>query len=78
MIVVGVLLGRRVDARWLIAAGLIDSRRRNFWMSQLKLDISPSQAVWPQVLMIAGLGTIFAPLNVAAYLRCAARPRYCI
>jgi MFS transporter, DHA2 family, multidrug resistance protein len=67
-IVVGALLGRRVDARWLIAAGLLILAAGNFWMSQLNLDISPWQAVWPRVVMILGLGMIFAPLNVAAYL----------
>jgi MFS transporter, DHA2 family, multidrug resistance protein len=66
--VVGALLGRGLDARWLIAAGLLILAAGNFWMSQLNLDISPWQAVWPRVVMIAGLGMIFAPLNVAAYL----------
>ena len=56
------------DARWLIAVGLLILAAGNFWMSQLNLDISPWQAVWPRVVMIAGLGMIFAPLNVAAYL----------
>ena len=68
MIFVGALLDRRRDARWLIAAGLLILAAGNFWMSQLNLDISPWQAVWPRVVMIAGLGMIFAPLNVAAYL----------
>jgi DHA2 family multidrug resistance protein len=68
LIMVGALLGRRVDARWLIAAGLLMLAAGNFWMSQLNLDISPWQAVWPRVVMILGLGMIFAPLNVAAYL----------
>ena len=68
LIVVGALLGRRVDARWLIAAGLLILAGGSFWMSQLNLDISPWQAVWPRVVMILGLGMIFAPLNVAAYL----------
>src|SRR6202012_1391336 len=34
----------------------------------LNLDISPGQVVWPRVVMVAGLGLVFAPLNVAAYL----------
>ena len=68
LIVVGALLGRGVDARWLIATGLLVLAAGNFWMSQLNLDISSWQAVWPRVVMIAGLGMIFAPLNVAAYL----------
>jgi MFS transporter, DHA2 family, multidrug resistance protein len=52
LIVVGALLGRGLDARWLIAAGLLILAAGNFWMSQLNLDISPWQAVWPRVVMI--------------------------
>ena len=37
-------------------------------MSQLNLDISPAQAVWPRVVVVAGLAVFFAPANVAAYL----------
>ena len=40
LIVVGALLGRRVDARWLIAAGLLILAAGNYWMSQLNLNIS--------------------------------------
>jgi MFS transporter, DHA2 family, multidrug resistance protein len=40
----------------------------NYWMSQLNLDISPGQAVWPRVLVVAGLAVCFAPANVASYL----------
>jgi MFS transporter, DHA2 family, multidrug resistance protein len=68
LIVVGRLLGRGVDARWLMAIGLLILGAGNFWMSQLNLGISPWQVVWPRVVMITGLGMIFAPLNVAAFL----------
>ena len=68
IIVTGFLLGRRVDARWLIATGLVIVAAGNFWMSQLNLEISPWQVVWPRVVMVGGLGLVFAPLNVAAYL----------
>jgi DHA2 family multidrug resistance protein len=68
LIVVGALLGRGIDARWLIAIGLLILGAGCFWMSQMNLDISPWQVVWPRVVMIAGLGMIFAPLNVAAFL----------
>ena len=37
-------------------------------MSQLNLDISPGQVVWPRVLVVLGLSMCFAPANVAAYL----------
>jgi len=68
MPIVGRLLGRGTDARWLIAAGLLTMSAGNYWMSQLNLDISPWQAVWPRVLVVAGLAICFAPANVAAYL----------
>jgi DHA2 family multidrug resistance protein len=68
MPIVGRLLGRGTDARWLIAAGLLIMTAGNYWMSQLNLDISPGQVVWPRVLVVAGLAVCFAPANVAAYL----------
>jgi DHA2 family multidrug resistance protein len=40
----------------------------NYWMSQMNLEISSWQVVWPRVVVIAGLSMIFAPLNVAAFL----------
>jgi MFS transporter, DHA2 family, multidrug resistance protein len=67
LVVVGFLLGRGADARWLIGAGLLATAIGNYWMSQMNLQISPWQAVWPRVVLIGGLGMIFAPLNVAAY-----------
>ena len=68
MPIVGFALGRGTDARWLIAAGLLGMTAGNYWMSQLNLDISPGQVVWPRVVLIAGLALCFAPANVAAYL----------
>jgi DHA2 family multidrug resistance protein len=67
LFIVGFALGRGIDARWLIAAGLITIGLGNFWMSRLTLDISPWQVIWPRVVVIAGLSMIFAPLNVAAF-----------
>src|ERR1700727_2102244 len=40
----------------------------NYWMSQMTLDISPGQIVWPRVMLVFGLSMCFAPANVAAYL----------
>ena len=68
IVVVGALIGRGVDARWLIGTGLLILAAGNFWMSQLNLEISPWHVVWPRVVMVGGLGLVFAPLNVAAYL----------
>jgi MFS transporter, DHA2 family, multidrug resistance protein len=68
MPVVGFLLGRKTDARWLIGAGLLLMAISNYWMSQMNLFISPGQVVWPRVLLVIGLSICFAPANVAAYL----------
>src|SRR6516225_9144295 len=65
---VGRALGRGTDARWLIAAGLLVMAVGNYWMSQMNLEISPGQVVWPRVMLVLGLSMCFAPANVAAYL----------
>jgi len=65
---VGLALGRGADARWLIAGGLLVMAFGNYWMSQMNLEISPGQVVWPRVILIVGLSMCFAPANVAAYL----------
>ncbi len=68
MPVVGLMLGRQTDARWLIGVGLLLMAISNYWMSQMNLFISPGQVVWPRVVMVLGLSICFAPANVAAYL----------
>ena len=35
----------------------------------MNLPISPWQVVWPRMMLICGLGLIFAPINVAAAYR---------
>lgn len=67
MLVVGVLLGRGTDARWLIAAGLLVMAAGCSWMARMNLYISPGQVIWPRVVLICGLSLIFAPINVAAF-----------
>jgi MFS transporter, DHA2 family, multidrug resistance protein len=68
MPIIGFMLGRKTDARWLIGAGLLLMAISNYWMSQMNLLISPGEVVWPRVLMVIGLSVCFAPANVAAYL----------
>jgi DHA2 family multidrug resistance protein len=67
LFVVGLALSRGVDARWLMAAGLIVMGIGNYWMSLMNLDISSWQVIWPRCVVIGGLSMIFAPLNVAAF-----------
>ncbi len=68
MLIVGWLLGRGTDARWLITLGLLMVAAGSYWMALMNLQISPWQVVWPRVVMIIGLSLIFAPINVAAFL----------
>jgi DHA2 family multidrug resistance protein len=67
LFVVGLLLGRGTDARYLIAAGLLTMGAGSFWMSRFTPEIGPWDVVWARVVFIAGLSMIFAPLNVAAF-----------
>ncbi len=67
LLMVGRLIGRGTDARWLIGTGLLIMAAGCYWMALMNLYISPWQVVWPRVVMIAGLSMIFAPLNVAAF-----------
>jgi DHA2 family multidrug resistance protein len=67
MLVVGILISRGNDARWLIAGGLLVMAAGNYWMAQMNLQISPGPAIWPRVVLICGLSMIFAPINVAAF-----------
>jgi MFS transporter, DHA2 family, multidrug resistance protein len=68
MPIVSRLLGRQTDARWLIGAGLLVIAASNYWMSQMNLNISPDQVIWPRAGLVVGLAIVFAPVNVAAYL----------
>jgi DHA2 family multidrug resistance protein len=36
-------------------------------MSQMNLQISPDQVIWPRIVLTLGTGMIIAPLSVAAY-----------
>jgi DHA2 family multidrug resistance protein len=67
MVVTGILLGRQVDARWLIGGGLVVMAAAYYWLARLNLEISPMNVVWPWMLMAVGGGMLFAPVNVAAF-----------
>jgi len=68
LVIAGILLGRGVDARWLVAAGLLIMAASNWWMSHMNLEISPRQVIAPRMVLTAGLGLIIAPISVAAYM----------
>ncbi len=68
MPIIGFMLGRKTDARWLIGAGLLLMAISCYWMSQMNLFISPGEVVRPRVVLVLGLSMCFAPVNMAAYL----------
>jgi DHA2 family multidrug resistance protein len=67
MIVAGALIGRGVDARWLIAGGLLVMAAGNHWMASMNIYISAGQVIWPRVVLVVGLSMIFVSINVAAF-----------
>ncbi len=67
MVLVGALLSRQFDARWMIAAGLVIMVVACFGRSQMNLQISPWHVIWPHMLLMLGIGLLFAPISVAAY-----------
>ena len=67
MMLVGVLMGRGFDARWMCAAGLAVMAAACFWMARLNIEIGPWQVIWPRMLLTLGLGLLFAPMTVAAF-----------
>jgi DHA2 family multidrug resistance protein len=64
---VGLLLSRGLDARWIIATGLLLMSAGAWWMAHTNLQIGPWQLVWPRVVQMVGSGICFAPLNTTAY-----------
>ena len=67
MVLVGFLMGRQWDARWLVAAGLVVMAGAGYWMARMNLQISPWQVIGPRMGLTLGLGLLFAPMSVAAY-----------
>jgi DHA2 family multidrug resistance protein len=57
-----------IDARWLIASGLLLMAAGNYFMTLMKLDIGPWLATCSRVVTLIGLLLVFVPLNVAAFL----------
>jgi DHA2 family multidrug resistance protein len=68
MVVVGYLIGKQVDARWIIIFGAVLMWAGSSWFSQLNLDVSPEQLIWPRVVQQVGTASLFAPLSVAAFV----------
>ncbi len=68
MAIVGYLIGKKFDARWIIIFGAILMWAGASWYSQMNLGVSPEQLVWPRVVQQVGTASLFAPLSVAAFV----------
>ncbi len=66
MILVGRLLAR-VDARWMVALGLILTALALWKMSQFSLDVTRSMLVTTGIIQGLGLGFIFIPMSVITF-----------
>jgi DHA2 family multidrug resistance protein len=62
------LLVRKMDARWIILVGTTLMALGAYLYSQITLEVSPSQLIWPRVIQQVGTASMFAPLSVAAFL----------
>ena len=67
MPMIGIALGKGVDARWLIALGLTIVGFSCLWMSSLNLNVAPGQVIWPRCFQTIGAGLLWVPINTAAY-----------
>jgi len=66
IILVGRLLAR-VDARWMVALGLILTALALWKMSQFSLDVTRSMLVTTGIIQGLGLGFIFIPMSVITF-----------
>jgi len=67
MPIIGIMLSRGVDARRMIIVGLLIVAASAAWMSQLSLQVSESQVIWPRIVQVLGAGMMFVPINTVAY-----------
>jgi DHA2 family multidrug resistance protein len=68
MPIVGFLLGKKVDARYIVPLGLVCVAGACYWRAHLDLYVSPLAVMAPRYLQMLGIGMLFVTLNNAAYL----------
>src|SRR5258708_2984930 len=62
------LLVTRVDARWLIAFGLIATSLALFNMMRFDTNVDYATLAWARIYQSVGLGFLFIPVNTIAFL----------
>jgi hypothetical protein len=68
MAIMGHLIGKKVDAQWIIVLGAVLMWAGASWYARLNLDVGPGRLIWPRVIQQVGTASLFAPLSVAAFL----------
>ena len=68
MPIAGFLLGKKVDARFLVPIGIVSIGVASYWMTFYTLNSSPLSLNYPRCVMMFGVGFLFVPLNNSAYL----------
>ena len=66
MLIVGRLVSK-MDARILVAIGMLLSAGGSYAMTNYSLDINKFWVIWPAMVQGLGLGLIFVPLSTIAY-----------
>jgi DHA2 family multidrug resistance protein len=66
MLLVGRLLGR-LQARWLLAFGLVVAAAGLFQMSGFTLDVDFRTAMWARTIQALGMAFLFVPVNTVAF-----------
>jgi MFS transporter, DHA2 family, multidrug resistance protein len=67
MPIVGILVSR-VDARWLIAFGLVATSLALFNMMRFDTNVDYATLAWARIYQSVGLGFLFIPVNTIAFL----------
>jgi DHA2 family multidrug resistance protein len=67
IILSGYLVGKRVDARYLIIVGVCLMAAGSYWFSRMNLGVGSGQLMWPYATQMAGMSILFAPLSVAVF-----------
>jgi len=65
--ITGGVLMRLIDARYLMAAGLVLTAVGTIVMARLSLFVDAWGLVWPGMIAGAGMGLFFVPLNAVAF-----------
>jgi DHA2 family multidrug resistance protein len=67
MPIVGILVSR-VDARWLIAFGLVATSLALFNMMRFDTNVDYATLAWARIYQSVGLGFLFIPVNTIAFM----------